>query len=97
MNGHAAETVGYLAIYNPAAIGEIEIDGVAIPYELQQTSSDHNWGAVFDKQIRVEEEQSKDAETWHALEAVDAMHLGGALFGQIVSSNGGDPAALRQK
>jgi hypothetical protein len=99
MDGHAGETVGYLAIYNPSGYGSTAIDGIPVSYRILQTSINHNWTKSYwaAGELKVEEEQSKDNETWHAFELIDVMHLGGSTFGQIVSSNGGDPASLRQR
>ncbi|MCK5872790.1 MAG: hypothetical protein KAG26_08190, partial [Methylococcales bacterium] len=97
MNGHATETIGYLAIYSPTGSGSITIGGQKHPYTVRKAQVDHRWSSVLNSTIRVHEEQSKDTEVQHLQETLSLLGLGQYLFAQDVSSKGSDPIALRQK
>jgi hypothetical protein len=51
---------------------------------------------VLSSALKVEEEQSKDAELGHVDETLSVLALGGQIFAQDVSSRGSDSAALRR-
>lgn len=97
MDGHAAETVGYLAVFSPAGGGLANIGGRNRPYFLSREQVDERWHAVLSTALKVEEEQSLDNETGHVDETLSILGLGQQVFAQDISSNGGDPIALRQK
>ncbi|QEQ98116.1 M12 family metallo-peptidase [Neptunomonas concharum] len=95
-DGHSAETVGYLAIYNPAGSGRTYIGGKALPYTLQQVPVGSHWRPVLHSALLVQEEQSKDNEVYHLDETLDVLAVGGQVFAQDISTKGIDTAALRQ-
>ena len=96
MDGHAVETVGYLAVHSPAGGGLIELDSVEIPYLLQTLVADERWIPVLSHRLKVEEEQSFDNETGHIDETLNVLALGDRILAQQVSNNGGDTTALRR-
>ncbi|MBA7694069.1 hypothetical protein ES703_102671 [subsurface metagenome] len=88
-DGHVQETIGYLAMTpNNTDLGVYEI------------SCDHQFTAIVDKlaiQLAVEEEQSRDTETWHVKEKVGAFLIKDYVFAQIQTFLGNNTAALRRK
>ncbi|MBW2164518.1 MAG: hypothetical protein JRF43_08855 [Deltaproteobacteria bacterium] len=67
---------------------------------MYEISCDHNFTAIADgvaTQLAVEEEQSRDTETWHVKEKVDAFLINDYVFAQIQTFSGGNTAALRRK
>jgi hypothetical protein len=101
--GHAAEKIGYVAIYHPDGDTSASVEGVAtingaeIPYALHRTWVNHNWTSVDDIELHLEEEQSLDDEVAHKDEMVDVLTIGGQVFAQQVSSSGGDTTAIRRR
>ena len=96
MDGHASETIGYLAIYSPNGGGMLDLDGEQVPYLLQSVSADHRWLPVLSQRLKLEEEQSLDSETGHIDETLHVLALGNQFFAQQVTHNGGDTTALRR-
>lgn len=96
-NGHATETVGYLAIYSPTGSGSLDInEQETLQYLLQQEFVQHNLISVGSHQVMLQEEQSLNSETAHLNETLDVVLLGNFMFAQDVSTLGFDPMALRQ-
>lgn len=81
MDGHATETMGYLVIYMPQAAGSVDVGGALLPYVPQQTQLNHQWTPVLGQQLKLQEEQSRDRETWHTKERVYILQFGAQLFG----------------
>jgi hypothetical protein len=96
MDGHGPETVGYLAIYSPAGGGTLALDGAQVAYQMQSVAVNQSWTAALGRQIRLEEEQSRDAETNHAPETVHCLALGSQYLAQQVTQGGRDTTALRR-
>jgi len=96
MDGHLAETIGYVAVWSPAGSGALDLAGESAPYLLQSLKANHRWAPALVHHLKVEEEQSGDAEVLHVDELVDALALGNKLFAQQVTNNGPDPGALRR-
>jgi hypothetical protein len=98
-SGHGQEIVGYVAIEHPQNAGVLNFNGslAASHYSLARTQLDHRWSDVFGHRIKLEEEQSQDAETIHALENVDVLSVGDKLFTQIVSDFGLDSVLIRRQ
>jgi hypothetical protein len=98
-SGHGQEVAGYVAIEHPQNSGVLNFNGslAASEYSLAHIQLDHRWSDIFGHQIKLEEEQSLDAETIHALESVDVLSLGDKLFTQIVSDIGLNPALIRRQ
>ena len=86
-DGHAFETVGYLAlpITSPCHTGLTSINHV-----FTQMAEGSPW-------MFLEEEQSKDTEKGHVYENTAYLEIGPYFFGQIETFNGGDTVALRMK
>ncbi|NOY62183.1 MAG: hypothetical protein GXP10_03325, partial [Gammaproteobacteria bacterium] len=97
MDGHAVETVGYLAIHSPVGSGRVNVGGEALPYRLQQQKINHKWMPVLSAVVKVEEEKSQNNEVVHVNETLDILGLGRQLFAQDVSTRRVDTAALRQQ
>ncbi|MGB5835392.1 MAG: hypothetical protein WBG92_25855 [Thiohalocapsa sp.] len=95
-DGHAIETIGYLAIHSPEGGGLIDLDGVEVPYLLQTVAADHRWLPALSHRLRLEEEQSRDTETNHLDELISVLALGTQIFAQQITHNGPDTAALRR-
>jgi hypothetical protein len=94
-DGHAIEKIGYLAIYAPTVAGELNgADGV---YRLAMNQTDYLFTPLLGQEIRLQEEQSADTETWHLLEAVNALQIGREYFAQATSTFGGDPCSIRKR
>jgi hypothetical protein len=96
MNGHAVETVGYLAVKSAAKGGVVELDGDPVAYSLQTLQADQRWVPVLSERLKLEEEQSWDEETWHVDEILHVLSLGGRIFAQQVTGNGFDTTAIRR-
>ncbi len=71
--GHIPERIAYLAIFNPNAKGAININGKNVDFALQQVAVSNNWTSVFGRQIKLQEEQSRDLELFHVFEKVDVL------------------------
>jgi hypothetical protein len=95
LTGHLPEMIAYFAIYNPNGHGSIPINGINVDFAIQQLAVNHNWTTVFGKQIKLQEDQSRDQELFHVNERVDVMRLGDQIYAQPVSHNGGDPFTIR--
>ncbi len=96
MDGHAVETIGYLAITSPPGGGVLELSRPATPYLLQRIAVDYRWTPVLSQRIKLEEEQSWDGEIEHTDETLDVLALGDQVFAQQVTHNGGDTTAPRR-
>lgn len=96
-SGHAYETIGYLAVYSPNSAGSVTIGDQKISYTLNLVEADYYFAAVAGREIKMEEEQSLDTETWHMLETVNTLTINNAFFGQEISSSGGDTVAVRYR
>jgi hypothetical protein len=103
MDGHAKEQFAYLAIYHPDAVdgnlkaGRAILNGATLDYGLTRAAIGHAWTEVAGVELKLEEEQSLDAEIAHLQERVDVLEIAGQVFAQDVSSRGRDTAAPRQR
>ena len=101
MGGHAAESIGYLAIHHPSGssgvVGHADLQGVEATYRLDRSQLDHTWTSVGGVALKLEEEPSRDPETKHPRETVDVLQLGSLVFAQQVSSNNVDTTAIRRR
>lgn len=95
--GHAAETIGYLAIYSPDSSGTVSTGGKLLPYLLQQPLVDERWTPVLSSSLMLQEEKSSDSETAHADEKVSVLALGSQIYAQDNSSLDDDPVSIRCK
>ena len=97
-DGHLEEEVGYLAIHAPNGSGTAPIDGRATRYTTASRRIDHQWTSVAGVQLQMDEETSVSEETEHTnAETVDILTVRGRVLAQDVSTNGADPASLRQR
>ncbi len=94
-SGHVAERIAYLLIYSPEKQGQLQLSDRQVSYQLKQIELDHQWQPVFDVELKLQEDQSRDNELFHLKERVDVIKIGDHVFAQQVSSRGGDPAVLR--
>ncbi len=97
MDGHTAEEIGYLAVYQPTLSGSVEINGNELPYLLQRIKAGDQFTPVLSYSVKEEEERSRDDEVYHLDETISVLALGDELFAQDVTSAGNNTAALRQK
>jgi len=86
-DGHVPEIVGYLAV-EPGSSNGIWLGTIDCNHEFVTVTS-------VDKQVKLEEEKSKDRETTHLIEQVGILDIGDNVFAQIQSFNGGDTVSLR--
>jgi hypothetical protein len=96
-DGHAIESLAYVAIENPSGSGNVVTADATLAYELASAELDSEWRSALGRSWLLQEEQSADTETWHTRETVHLLRLGDALFGQRVTENGPDPVALRTR
>jgi len=89
-DGHADETVGYLAVETTAPSGTSVIT-MQINQEFSAVSS-------IGKEFRLQEETSKDSETSHAYEELGILSLdGNYIYTQIESFEGADTVSVRMR
>ncbi|MES9963160.1 MAG: fibronectin type III domain-containing protein [Candidatus Sedimenticola sp. 20ELBAFRAG] len=92
------ERVGYVAIWSPKGKGEIDLGYGSVPYEIKKQAIGKKELEVdaFGRQLKLEEEQSKDEETRHTRVTASVMLIGGQhLFAQDISGRGGNTFAFR--
>lgn len=96
-SGHPYETIGYLAIFSPNGSGTVTIGDQKVSYATGTVTADSNFTPLTWQEIKMEEEQSLDAETSHMLETLNTLTINNAFFCQEISSTGGDTAAVRYR
>lgn len=99
-SGHVIEEIAYFAIDNPSGQGSIPLnDGTMLDFMVTNVMVDHNWTPVFDRMIKLVEDQSKDIERVHVKEKVVVMKFlpTDQFYSQIVSRNGFDPITIKIK
>ncbi len=87
-NGHASESIGYLAVSSTTNL------------PLYQILCKHKFTTVadgFDTKVAVEEEKSKDSETNHVNETIGVLFLKNQVFADMQTFNGRDTASIRRK
>ncbi|MES9877844.1 MAG: ImpA family metalloprotease [Candidatus Sedimenticola sp. 1PA] len=89
------ESVAYLAIYAPIKKGTVDLGYGPVPFEIKKQRVRMS-AEAFGRQLKVEEEQSKDEETKHTRVTASVMLIDGQhLFAQDVSGRGGNTFAFR--
>ncbi len=98
-SGHTQEIAAYVAFFHPQNSGTVKFSesSTDIQYTIQQIQVNHRWSDIFGQSIKLEEEISQDAETFHVQESVDVLSIDNKLFAQIVSYIGADPVSLRRQ
>lgn len=98
-SGHTQESAAYIAFFHPQNSGTIKINSALteIQYSIEQIQLNHRWSDAFGYSIKLEEEISRDMETFHTFENVDLLSIDNKLFGQSVSYIGADPVSLRRQ
>lgn len=89
---HAAETIGYLAIYSPNGVGKLNEQ-----ITFRNTSvlmSNERYGTHLGT-MYLQEEQSRDMELDHVDEVIGILDINGYVFATDQSSYGSDSMALR--
>jgi len=99
-NAHAAEVVGYIAVYSATGTITLPLLGGEATATTDYRTLDHNgsaahWHSVGNLALSLEEESSFDSELNHIPEGISLLTVDGALYAQDVTTNGGDPIALR--
>ena len=94
-NGHAAETIAYLAIYHPDRSGTAVINGQSYAWNVKSVDADETAATVNQHSVRVQEEQSFDQETGHIQESIDVLQIDNRIFAQSTTYIDPDTAALR--
>ncbi|MBN1142467.1 MAG: putative metal-binding motif-containing protein, partial [Deltaproteobacteria bacterium] len=92
---HAQEKIGYVAVWRPGGSGTVEAAGGGVSYTVSDLLATSTFTQGDGFALRLEEEQSKDTEVQHVTERVNVVRIGSALFAQLVTLNGADPAACR--
>ncbi len=89
------ESVAYVAIYAPSKKGTVDLGYGPVPFEIKKQRVRMS-AEIFGRQLKVEEEQSKDEETKHTRVTASVMLIDGQhLFAQDVSGRGGNTFAFR--
>ncbi|NLC70070.1 MAG: fibronectin type III domain-containing protein [Desulfuromonadaceae bacterium] len=95
-SSHAQEKVGYLAISSPYQQGSVIANGTTQQYLLGKGGIASSFVQITeDFAYRLQEDQSKDAETKHTPEEVCALMVGSAHFAQPVTMNEKDTIVVR--
>jgi hypothetical protein len=97
LGGHGPEEVGYLAIWQPAAAGEVAFNAqpAALWRAYERQIGDGSVG-VPGCTVYLDEEQSSDVEVGHPLETVSLLTVGGLCFAEVQSHVDADPVVIRQ-
>jgi hypothetical protein len=96
-DGHVVETIAYLAIYSASESGRILVNGNGLPYLLKSGNVNHQFSNFPSGIVRLEEEKSRDIESFHVNETVNTLNIVNLFFAQIISDNGPDTVALRKQ
>jgi hypothetical protein len=100
-SGHVAEIVGYLLVASDTDgfnLGNLQATRIELPFLNAGILINHSWQTIGDGyQVRLEEDQTSDPETFHVFESVHVVNINGHYLTQIASANGGDPAVLRSR
>jgi hypothetical protein len=100
-SGHLTETVGYLLVSSDSAafdLGNADSTHIELPFQTTGVQVNHNWktiGAGY--QVRLEEDQTRDQETFHTNETVHVIKVNDFYLTQIASAVGGNPSVLRSR
>ena len=102
---HQPETVGYLLVISNTDdsfdLGNSESTQIALPCNNTGIAINHGWQSICGIgdgfQVRLEEDQTSDKETFHVFETVQVIKVDDVPLTQIASDNGGDPAVLRSR
>jgi len=102
MDGHASESIAYVAILPGSGSGNyrrgsIETPTMAFSYELQYKTISHTGDKVLNDYYFLVEEQSKDDELDHVYEGVNALEINGRVFIQQITSAGQDTVSIRRQ
>ncbi|MFC1505085.1 right-handed parallel beta-helix repeat-containing protein [Thermodesulfobacteriota bacterium] len=95
-DGHSEESVGYLAVYNPANAGSVLFDATNVDYTVDWVWIDHDFHQVGPTALMLQEETSGDEETDHAPERIALLIIDELLWAQNVGSIDPDTAVLRR-
>ncbi len=90
-SGHNQETIAWLAIYSPANTG---ITDGSIAYTVSQAIVNDTPSNVLGNSLYIEEETSRDAETYHIDEVISALSTLSGMFAQTTTIYGGNPENL---
>ncbi len=85
--GHTYETIGYLAV-EPS--GDLNIQEIPCNHHYAEITDD-----PYGPQIFIEEERSRDSETWHVDEQTGILIINDHIFAHMQTTAGGDTAAIR--
>ncbi len=100
-SGHLTETVGYLLVSSDRAafdLGNTDSTHIELPFQSTGVNINHNWKTIgADYQVRLEEDQTRDQETFHVNETVHVIKVNDFYLTQIASAVGGDPSVLRSR
>ncbi|MBN2426846.1 MAG: fibronectin type III domain-containing protein, partial [Deltaproteobacteria bacterium] len=95
MGSHGQEAVGYLAVWKSDGSGTVTVNGSTQSYELSEIVVGSTFVAVDESAVKLEEEQSADAEVSHVSEQVAVVQVGESLFMQAISCEEMDTVTLR--
>jgi len=97
MDGHAIESISYIAIQPGSGTqGIFDAEQGAKSYQVYSDSLDHHRKRIGQKTYWLDEDISKDSEKEHVLETVHVLEIGGVSLIQQVSNNGGDSLSIRR-
>jgi hypothetical protein len=98
---HQPETVGYLLVASDTDgfdLGNPQSTRIDLPFQNTGIAINHGWQNIGDGfQVRLEEDQTSDQETFHVFETVQVIQVDNLYLTQIASDNGSDPTVLRSR
>lgn len=107
-DGHAEETVGFVAIHHPGDDGDgtasshVPLGDVGATLGRSGARISGGWTAAEGLELMLDEEESSDAEVGHVEEEVHVASVRTgrqlrAVLAQAVTDNGGDPFSIRHR
>ena len=94
--GHAAETIGWIAIAGPSS-SSISVAGSPAMTFAFGARLRHDWRVRHGYSVALAEEKSADSEVLHAFEMADLIAIDDELFGSTTSDEEMDPFTIRRQ
>ena len=95
LGNHGQEKVGYVAVWNPKSSGTVASGVGNLSYTMSNLWVGGDFVQAGEFALRLQEEQSKDAEVKHVAERVNVLRIGSTLFAQPVTMNEADTVVCR--
>lgn len=96
--GHIKERLGYVAIHSSKPESIIPVNGENLELKIiPRFKLTHIWQAINGiVRLKIEEEQSLDAETSHVIETINMVTIGPHVFAEDISGHGYDTSTIRK-